>query len=366
MAAEIKIGVVGPYTHLASADLGTSIKEGAMLAAAEINASGGVLGQKISLVSYDDKSKADAGVEIGKAAVDKKITAMIGSTNIDVVSKMAPSLQTGKIPYVLTAMSSGSIPDLYSRESTNYIFRLSSTDNDQANMLGKYVVDVDKHTKIAIFAEDSSYGTSGIDSLTKSLMDRKLTPAVVEKFKVGSIDMEDALLKARDAGAEALIIWGLGFEAAALKIDINRLGWRVPVYGSWTLSSKLYSDNAGPVASYSEMPVPITHDSKNPVYQQFKFNYQDMHRKSHIPNLIAAAQTYDSVYLLAMAIKQAGSTDGSKIVEALENLNGSYAGVLTNYQKPWSKSSHEFSKINSLLKIGILQDNGTIVEDLTE
>jgi branched-chain amino acid transport system substrate-binding protein len=56
---------------------------------------------------------------------------------------------------------------------------------------------------------------------------------------------------------------------------------------------------------------------------------------------VSAAQGYDSIYLLAAAIKQAGATDGRKIREALENLNVKVEGVVTTYDKPFSATDHE-------------------------
>ena len=364
--ADIKIAVLGPYSNNTSTDFGLSIKEGAILAAAEINSKGGVLGQKIILVPYDDKANPAKGLEVAKSAVDKKVVAAVGSVNLGVVLKTLPVFQDAKIPYIITASAGGQTANQYAKEPINYIFRLASTDMAQAELLAKYVSDVDKHNKIAIFADDSAYGKSGVEYLTKALAERKKTPVIIERFPVGEVDFEEAAIRARASGADAVITWALGPEAAAVRVVINRVGWRIPLYGSWTLTSKLYLDNAGLLSSESEMPVTITHDSKNNVYKQFSTNYKLMHRKSTIPSIVAASQTYDSIYLLAMAIQQAGSTEGPKVVEAMENLKGRYDGVLTSYTSPWTKGDHELSKVKDLLKIGILKSDGLIYEDKTE
>ena len=60
-----------------------------------------------------------------------------------------------------------------------------------------------------------------------------------------------------------------------------------------------------------------------------------------MPSPVSAAQGYDSVYLLAAAIKQAGTTDGSKVRAALENMNDKIEGVVTTYSKPFTKDNHE-------------------------
>ena len=62
---------------------------------------------------------------------------------------------------------------------------------------------------------------------------------------------------------------------------------------------------------------------------------------SRIDSPVSAAQGYDSIYLLAAAIKQANSTEGPKIKAALEDLKTPVEGVVTTYNKPFSKTDHE-------------------------
>ncbi|HEY9067610.1 MAG TPA: amino acid ABC transporter substrate-binding protein, partial [Burkholderiaceae bacterium] len=64
-------------------------------------------------------------------------------------------------------------------------------------------------------------------------------------------------------------------------------------------------------------------------------------KNSRIDSPVSAAQGYDSIYLLAAAIKQAGSTEGPKIKAALEDLKAPVEGVVTTYNKPFAKGDHE-------------------------
>jgi branched-chain amino acid transport system substrate-binding protein len=69
--------------------------------------------------------------------------------------------------------------------------------------------------------------------------------------------------------------------------------------------------------------------------------YQEAYKVDRMPSPVSAAQGYDSIYLLAAAIKQAGSTDGRKVKDALENLNEKVEGVVTTYDHPYTKADHE-------------------------
>ncbi|MDB5877932.1 MAG: amino acid transporter substrate-binding protein, partial [Variovorax sp.] len=64
-------------------------------------------------------------------------------------------------------------------------------------------------------------------------------------------------------------------------------------------------------------------------------------KNNRMDSPVSAAQGYDSIYLLAAAIKQANSTEGPKIKDALENLQAPVEGVVTTYNKPFSKTDHD-------------------------
>ena len=89
------------------------------------------------------------------------------------------------------------------------------------------------------------------------------------------------------------------------------------------------------------MPQTFIQAPTTPKRKAFIEAYQKKYNVDRMPSPVSAAQGYDSVYLLAAAIKQAGSTDGRKIREALENLNEKIEGVVTIYDKPFSATDHE-------------------------
>jgi branched-chain amino acid transport system substrate-binding protein len=87
--------------------------------------------------------------------------------------------------------------------------------------------------------------------------------------------------------------------------------------------------------------------------------YQDAYKVDRFPSPVSAAQGYDSVYLLTAAIKQAGSTDGRKIREALENLNEKIEGVVTVYDHPFTKDDHEAITSN-IPVMGVIKDGRVV------
>jgi branched-chain amino acid transport system substrate-binding protein len=155
--------------------------------------------------------------------------------------------------------------------------------------------------------------------------------------------MTPQLLKAKEAGADCVLTYGIGPELAQIANGMTKLGWKVPMVGSWTLSMSNYIDNSGPGGEGARMPQTFIQDPNTPKRKAFIEAYlkEFKPKNNRIDSPVSAAQGYDSVYLLAAAMKQAGSTDGPKVKAALESLSAKVDGVVTTYDKPFSKDDHE-------------------------
>ena len=104
-----------------------------------------------------------------------------------------------------------------------------------------------------------------------------------------------------------------------------------------------FIDNAGPGGDGARMPQTFIQEPTTPKRQSFIINYLKTFnpKNQRIDSPVSAAQGYDSIYLLAAAIKQANSTDGPKIKAALEDLKTPVEGVITTYNKPFTAKDHE-------------------------
>jgi branched-chain amino acid transport system substrate-binding protein len=335
-ADPIKIGVAGPFTG-GSSSMGVSMRDGVRLATEEINKAGGVLGRKIVLVERDDEAKNERGVQIAQELINKeKVAAAVGYINTGVSLASQRFFQEAKIP-VMNNVSTGSIvTNQFPKDPDNYIFRNSAPDNIQAPMIVEEAITRRGYKKVAILADSTNYGQLGREDLEKALAAKGVKPVAEEKFNIKDVDMTAQLLKAKEAGAEVVLTYGIGPELAQIANGMTKLGWKVPMIGSWTLSMANYIDNAGPGGEGARMPQTFIQEPTTPKRKAFIESYLKT-----FDSPVSAAQGYDSVYLLAAAIKQAGTTDGPKVREALENLQAPVAGVVTTYNKPFSKTDHE-------------------------
>lgn len=358
-ADNIKIGLQGPLTG-GSSPMGVSMRDGAKLAVTEINAKGGLLGRKIELIERDDEAKNERGVQIAQELINKeKVVATVGYINSGVALASQRFYQEAKIPVMNNVATASVITKQFADQPENYVFRNSANDTIQSAMIVEEVITRRKYTKVAILADATNYGQLGREDLEKALMAKGITAVAIEKYNIKDVDMTPQLLKAKEAGAQVVITYGIGPELAQIANGMIKLDWKVPMMGSWTLSMGNFIDNAGKNADGATMPQTFIQEPNTPKRKSFIEAYQKAYKVTRIPSPVSAAQGYDSVYLLAAAMKQAGSTDGPKVLAALESLKAPVEGVVTTYNQPFSKADHEAITANMVV-IGKVQD-GVVV-----
>ena len=344
-ADSIKIAITGPFTG-GSAPMGASMRDGAKLAIAEINAAGGiaVAGKKLKIdaIERDDEAKNERGALIAQElAAMPELSGVIGSVNTGVVMAGDRHLQEKGITKIITpAAGSASMTQWAGPQGPKdlSIFRFAAHDGIQAEMVVEEALNR-KFRKVAVFHDATNYGVSGRDDLLKDIKKQgdKLQVVATEKWNIGDKDMTAQLLRAKSAGAEAILIWGIGPELAAIANGEAKIGMKAPLIGGWPLSMSNYIDNAGPNGNGALMPQTFVEEPITPRAKAFIEAYHKAYNVKRIPSPVSAAQGYDAVYLFAAAVKQAGTTDTRKIKEALEDLKEPVQGVIATWRKPYSK-----------------------------
>ena len=360
-AADIKVGVIGPFTG-GSASMGVSMRDGVRLATKEINAAGGIDGNKIVLVERDDEAKNERGVQIAQELINnEKVAATLGYINTGVALASQRFFQEAKIPVINNVATGTLITKQFPNAAENYIFRTSAADNIQAPMIAKEAVEKRGLKRVAILADSTNYGQLGREDLEKALKVYGVTPVAIEKFNLGDVDMTSQLLKAKSAGADVILTYAIGPELAQIANGMAKLGWKKPMIGSWTLSMASFIDTAGKNGNGATMPETfIQQPATTPKRKAFVDAYlRDFKPKNGvIASPVSAAQGYDSVYLLAAAIKQAKGTEGPKILAALQDLKTPVDGVVMTYNKPFTATDHEAIKAKDVV-MGIVE-NGRV------
>jgi branched-chain amino acid transport system substrate-binding protein len=341
-AEAIRIGVDGPFTG-GSAPMGIDMRRGIELAASEINRAGGILGRPVVLIERDDRANNDRGSEIAKEFTEEHlIDAAVGYVNTGVALAAVPYYEQARIPVVLSVTTGSQLTRLFAppEYAENYIFRVSCSTALEVQKIVE-IVKARGYQKAAIFADTTAYGQVGRHDLIDALAAHGLVLVSNEKFNIGDTDMTPQLKRARAAGADVILTYGIGPELAGIANSRARIGWMVPMIGSWTLSMSNFIDGAGVNGEGAIMPQTFIEQGDTPKRAAFIRAFHAVYHVARMASPPSAAQGYDSLYLLAAAIRQAGSVDGPKVRAALDDLRAKVPGVVQVYDHPFVPTNHE-------------------------
>lgn len=338
-AQDIKLGFNGDLSASPSAQSGKAGVLGIEAAIADINAAGGVLGRKLQLVIRDDQSQPPKSIQnMSDLIENEKVVAVLGPTN------SGNALAWRHIPNQKKVVSMGmigsgtAITKPASPGADNYMFRVSMVDREQVAALVAYAAKSGTK-KIGLMGETTGYGQGGLADLEEVAKMHGLTPLAIEKFGVADTDMTSQLNKMKAAGVETILVWAQGTPTGQLVRSMEKINYFPTMLSSWAADNITFYDAAG--KTLASKPI-FMRTMVAPTTPAQKKLYERVAAKLVAPSAFPfTVHGYDAVLILVEAMKQAGSTDGQKVKEALENLSAPVQGVMKTYTKPFSKTDHE-------------------------
>ena len=342
----IKIGHVAALSG-ASAQSGEAITRGLTIALDEINAAGGLLGgRKLQLVQRDDKSTPPKGVVAARELIStEKVAAIFGGIDTPVALATVPLINKEKVIYMgVWAAGTGITRN---GANPNFAFRVSAVDVLVDIKLLDYASKVFGSKKPGLMLINNPWGKSNEKGLIAADKDNNAVEiAGIEKFENSDVDMTPQLTRLKDKGADSIILVVNTPPGAQMMKSRERMGWKVPVVSHWGISGGRFPELAGPTAGDAHFVQTYSFFGKlNPTGERMlaamKKKYPQIKGPEDIFAPVGTANAYDALHLLAKAIAQAGSTEGDKVREALENLQGKYDGLIKSYEKPFSATNHD-------------------------
>jgi branched-chain amino acid transport system substrate-binding protein len=339
-AQDIRIGFNADQSGTGAAELGVAARHGFDLAIEDINKSGGINGRKLVGLVRDDTGQPPKSIQNMSELIDnEKVAAVVGPTNSGNALAWLHIPQQKKVPVIVPVATATDITRRYAGEPQNYIFRVSMVDREQVALLMAYAVKASKNKKIAFIADTTGFGQQGTKDLTEVLALHGHKPVAVEKFGPKDTDMTSQLAKIRDAGADTLVVYGLADANAQLLRSMEKINYMPTTLGTWGNMSTPLLNVAGQKLAEHIIFATSTAEDSNARAAALAARVRE--RYPQMPTFVAAAQSYDSVMLLAAAIRKAGSTEGEKVAAVLDNGVPDTQGVVKLYQKPFSKGDHE-------------------------
>lgn len=342
----IKIGHVAALSG-ASAQSGEAITRGLTIAIDEINAKGGLLGgRKLVLVQRDDESTPPKGILAARELIStEKVAAIFGGIDTPVGLATVPVINKEKTVYMAVWAAGTGITR--NGASPNFAFRVSAVDVLVDIKLLDYANKKFGSKKPGLMLINNPWGESNEKGLTAADKDNNDVEIVgIEKFENADVDMTPQLTRLKDKGADSIILVVNAPPGAQVMKSRERLGWKAPVVSHWGISGGRFPELAGPTAGDAHFVQTYSFFGKlSPVGERvlaaLKAKYPAIKGPEDVFAPVGTANAYDALHLLARAIGQAGSTDGDKIREALENLKDKYEGLIKTYDKPFSKDNHD-------------------------
>jgi branched-chain amino acid transport system substrate-binding protein len=344
-ADPIKIGHVAALSGQ-SAQSGEAITRGLKIALDEINAKGGLLGgRKLELIQRDDESVPPKGLSgIRELITREKVAAIFGGIDSPVGLASVPVTNKEKVIYMAVWAAATGITR--NGANPNYAFRVSAVDVLVDVKLLKYAAEKFGAKKAGLILINNPWGESNEKGLTAaSSQDKEIAIAGVEKFEVSDVDMTPQLTRLKNKGADSVVLVANAAPGAQVMKSLERMGWKAPVISHWGISGGRFNELAGPTAGDAHFVQTYSFFGKlNPAGEKvlavLKAKY-GVRGPEDIFAPVGVANAYDAMHLLALAIEQAGSDDGDKVREALENLKTPYAGLIKTYIKPFSPEIHD-------------------------
>lgn len=295
------------------------------LAVEEINAAGGVLGKKIELILADTTSDPTHAVsETRRLIANEKIQVLVGPAVSQETIPLMAVTNDKKLVQVSTAASTDLTPKF-----APYHFSDSVTGLNQMRANIDYAVDVLKLTKLALISDNGGMSKAAVSDIIAYMKSRKVEPVIVQEFAFRAEDMTPQLFSMRNAGAQAiLLINSLGDDSRKLLENRADIGWDVPVLANQTMTNYAVGNvkiigEAAFKGVFSTQFVGMTYCPSDPVgSSEFaKFakraaeKVPDLERMGGAPSLIPY---YIQPFILADAIKGAGTTDGDVLAKWIE------------------------------------------------
>ena len=311
-AADIRIGVAEALSG-GAAQYGISIRNGFQLAVEEINAAGGVNGNKIELVIEDEQGKKEEAINAFKKLIfQDKALMLFGPTLSNSAQAADPIAQASKIVVFGTSNTADGITTI-----GDHVFRNSVTEADVLPVTIKTAARVANIKKVAVlYGNDDVFTKSGYDNFKKALDDQKMPITTTETFAKGDVDFKAQLTKIKATNPDAIVLSALLAEGAPIMVQARQLGLTVPFIGGNGMNSVKVFDLAKGASDGLWVGSPWSIENRTPQNNGFIVAYTKKY--SSAPDQFAA-QAYDAMHIATEALKKVKlSGDLAKDREAVQ------------------------------------------------
>jgi branched-chain amino acid transport system substrate-binding protein len=308
-SAQVKFGVAGPITG-GSAAFGAQLKNGTEQAVEDINAAGGILGQKIQVSIGDDRADPKEGVSVANKFVGDGVKFVIGHFNSGVTMPSSEVLQENGVLEITPAATNPKVTD---RGMWN-IFRVCGRDDQQGVVAGAIVAQRFKGKRVAIVHDKTTYGQGLAEETRKAMNAKGLKEVLFEGVNIGDKDYSPLVSKIRAARAD-LVYWGGLHDTGGLILrQLRDQGVKATFMGGDGMADDEFSAIAGPGSEGTLMtfsPDPRTNAANMQIVEVF--------RKKGFEPQAYTLYSYAAVQIIKQAAEEAKSLEPKKVADVMHS-----------------------------------------------
>jgi branched-chain amino acid transport system substrate-binding protein len=306
----IKVGEFASLTGKEAA-FGQSSHAGTAMAVDDLNAAGGVLGKKIQLITEDDESQAgQPATDVRKLISDDGVVAVLGEVASSRSLEAAPICQENHIPMISPSSTNPKVTEV-----GDYIFRVCFIDPFQGTVMANFATKTLNMKTAAVLTDVTSDYSMGLAKFFKDSFTANGGKIVADQnYNGGDKDFSAQLTSIKAVNPDGIFVPGYYTEVGLIAIQARQLGLTVPLFGGDGWESSTLISIGGPALEGTYFSTHFTPQDTNAVVQDFVKKYQ---AKYNAPPDAMAALGYDSLMILADAMKKAATTDGPKVRDAL-------------------------------------------------
>ena len=289
----------------------------------KLNAAGGVLGRKLALVSYDTAGDAEKARTFAKRLIEQdKVDLIVGGTTTGETMAVVPMVEQAEIPFISLA---GAV--VIVEPVKKWVFKTPHTDRMACE---KIFADMTSRgaRRIALISGSGGFDKSMRAQCLAAAKGRGIEIVADESYGPGDKDMTVQLTKIKNtAGVQAVLNAGFGEGPAIVTRNYRQLGIAAPLYQSHGVASKEYIKLSGAAAEGVRLPAAALliaeslpdSDPQKKVVLAYKREYESRFN-SEVSTF--GGHAYDGLMLAVEAMKKAGTTEKTKVRDALQSIRG--------------------------------------------
>ena len=309
LAGSIKIGFNAPLTGFAAAD-GNSALVGAQLAVEQVNAAGGIDGDTIELVVYDDQASPKEAAPLAvKMTTQDEVTAGISGSYSGSTRAAATIFQENGVPYISAYAVH---PDI--TRAGDHVFRTSFMGEVQGRAGAKLIGELMGLKRVALITLNNDFGKSLATGFKERAADFGIEITGESEYSIKDREFGPIVSKVKADNPDAIYASGYFFTAGPLVRQVRAAGITAPVIGQEGYDSQKFIEIAGPDAEGVIITTSLDRDSSNPITQAFIKGFED---KAGYPTDMVAASAHTAVLVMAQALRKAGAGDRAALRSAI-------------------------------------------------